>query len=568
VIPGVEKYVGPSSGFSLARLAFARADKSSRAPRTAWAESSSTTNARFAFTVGPTAGPSTAEDAIQLSQTYFEHIHAQYPVLHQPSHLRLIEAVYSGADITPISWFKATMVLAVSASILSKRLRIPFSGEGLCASAMQRMDEIDFQNSLQGVQCLVLLTIFTFYNPSMKINPWYLNYQCLAAVLDLGLQRDIPSRPGYSHFDREMRTRTFWAIYSIDRVLATAMGRPIGLRDEACELRLPANVEDGDLDPSRDDAPIESPVPSETPGPISCSCILFRLAQMNSEIKYIMHSISRDVPTYTYPQIPDMVAWQSDLHHRLQILWDQIPNFDNDHAHLSRICQIRYHEIVLLLFRPSPRFRKPSKEALETCYRSGGASIQLWKDLYDANCMSYSWLTVHSICLSAITMLYSIWSLSDLAASIDIGNLMVQIGAASNLLTAAGEHWIEARQSCRNLEVLSSATVHWLLDLQRSHQARGTHTSVSDSLLPQQRRQSQQQQPLESPFPPAVQGAFPDNNVASFNQPGNELPSIDTYVTGDDLALFFGAPDPFATDFSLTMDNLFSDCQPSFDLGI
>jgi hypothetical protein len=29
-----------------------------------------------------------------------------------------------------------------------------------------------------------------------------------------------------------------WTVYSLDRALATIMGRPIGLRDEACELRV------------------------------------------------------------------------------------------------------------------------------------------------------------------------------------------------------------------------------------------------------------------------------------------------------------------------------------------
>lgn len=57
-------------------------------------------------------------------------------------------------------------------------------------------------------------------------------------VLDLGLQRDPPNTAPLSRFQREMRTRIFMVVYSLDRRLATMMGRPIGLRDEACDLRV------------------------------------------------------------------------------------------------------------------------------------------------------------------------------------------------------------------------------------------------------------------------------------------------------------------------------------------
>ena len=70
---------------------------------------------------------------------------------------------------------------------------------------------------------------------SIGLNVWFLNYQAIAALLDLGLQR---SGKGISILEQEPRTRTFWVIYSLDRSIATIMGRPIGLTDEACELRV------------------------------------------------------------------------------------------------------------------------------------------------------------------------------------------------------------------------------------------------------------------------------------------------------------------------------------------
>ncbi|ETN42544.1 uncharacterized protein HMPREF1541_01701 [Cyphellophora europaea CBS 101466] len=554
---GVNKYVGPSSGFGVAKLVFAKAkvaesadaQRSTNSAETHWATKSQST-----FAVVPTAIPQRVEEALQLSKTFFEHVHYQHPFLHQPSHVRLVHNLYSGHSQSAIDSFQVTMVLAISAVILSRRLRIPYSGEGLCATAMQQIDEIDFQNSLQGVECLLLVQIFASYSPFLGVNPWYLNYQCLAAVLDLGLQRDLPTSSSCSAFEREMRTRTFWTIYSLDRIMATKLGRPIGLRDEACELRMPAELEDNDLHEGRQTATLQT---SSSPGAMACARVLFKLALLNSEIKYIMHSISRDVPRYTYPQVPDIGAWQSDVYNRLRALHAEMPVLEADDAHMSTNCDIRYHEIAMLLFRPSPRFRKPSRDALLQCQQSAETQIGLFKRLYDADRLPFSWFDIHSICLSATTLLYCVWSEPAIAAATRIDGLIDSTRAASNILSAAGEHWTEARRSRDNLEALSSATVRWLLDLHtKSRPLNG---------MSQLQQPSGASNPKQNRSGIAEYSQLPDLGNATFDW---DLPGVDTYLNNDNLATFVGAPDPFTADFNLTIDGMFSEYQPTFDFGI
>ncbi len=103
---------------------------------------------------------------------------------------------------------------------------------------MTYFDQVQLEGSLEGLQCLLLLQIYALHNPSLGLNVWYLSYQCIASVLDLGLQRDARAGKNLSLLTQEMRTRIFWSVYSLDRTLATIMGRPIGLRDEGCELRV------------------------------------------------------------------------------------------------------------------------------------------------------------------------------------------------------------------------------------------------------------------------------------------------------------------------------------------
>lgn len=242
---GVNKYVGPSSGFSIAKLVFARADQASgyNFGASPGGETTAETRCRSMFTITPSALPASREQAVQLSRIYFEQVHPRYPFLHQQSHFRSLNDVYNNSPAaTRAVEFQVTMVLAISATILSRRLRIPFSGEGLCSAAMEYADEVDFQSSTEGVQCLLLISMFTLHSPFLGINPWYLNYQCLAAVLDLGLQQDLSSAHPNDSFEREMRTRVFWVVFSIDRIIATTLGRPVGLRDEACDLRVRVSI--------------------------------------------------------------------------------------------------------------------------------------------------------------------------------------------------------------------------------------------------------------------------------------------------------------------------------------
>jgi hypothetical protein len=245
--PGSDlRYIGPSSGFFFAKLVLACAARHEQRNSNLLNRSKDVNDkARAAsalamdiFQVSSRTLPSTLEHAVQLSMTYFETMHMQYPFLHQPSHLKAIEHVYRTDNPSPGAAFQVNMVMAIAATDLSRRFKLPLSGEGFCANAMKYFDQICVESSLSGLQCLLLLMMYALQSPSMAFNRWYLNYQCIASVVDLGLQRNVKAGNTMSILVQEMRTRVFWVVYSLDRTLGTIMGRPIGLRDEACELRV------------------------------------------------------------------------------------------------------------------------------------------------------------------------------------------------------------------------------------------------------------------------------------------------------------------------------------------
>lgn len=237
------KYVGPSSGYFFAKLVLAVAARQGQRSSLPAQLQEHNVTPRSTYllpqdsqSVPPTPLPSSMDYAIRLSQAYFDTTHLQYPFLHQPTHMKLIEKVYGQAEPAPVDAFQVNMVLAIAATVLSRRLKVSLSGEGFCANAMRYFDKIYIENSLRGLQSLLLLTLYTLTSPFMGLNVWYLNYQCLAALTDLGLQRDIKVSKTMSVLEQQMRRRVFWVIYTLDRTVSTMMGRPIGLRDEACEL--------------------------------------------------------------------------------------------------------------------------------------------------------------------------------------------------------------------------------------------------------------------------------------------------------------------------------------------
>jgi len=131
---------------------------------------------------------------------------------------------------------------------------------------------------------------------------------------------------------------------------------------------------------------------------------------------------------------------------------------------MTKICEIKYHGIMMLLMRPSPAIPSPSVDSLKSCYESAILSIRIYDQLYKSDLLVYSWVTVHSIFLSTITMLHCIWTIPEVTAQIKLDVLMADLKAGSNVLSATGEHWPEAKRSRDVLDELAGNTVRWIIE--------------------------------------------------------------------------------------------------------
>ncbi|CAK7212702.1 hypothetical protein SBRCBS47491_001556 [Sporothrix bragantina] len=462
------------------------------------------------------------EHCNQLCNVFFDVVNIVYPILHRPSFVRMVDQIYQDKDrenekegrggektarAEPWAYFQVFMVLALAATIQSRRLKARIPGELYCLSALQYFDRLNVENSLPGLQCLLLLLLCTMHCPNMRLNVWYLNYQCVASALDLGIQRNITTSAGLSFVEQEMRTRLFWVVLTLDRTIATMMGRPIGLRDEACDLRLPLDMDDEDettwhgpktaitgMATTPDGAPVQKTTN------LTFAIHLFKLARLNSEIKYVANSVVRSAPPYAYPPVPDIHAWRSSLLNQLDDWARAIPGADRSvgstgsaGSYLHVTCQLRYHQLRMLLLRPSPAIPNPSHACLRACYDSAVLSLRLLNQLYRRNLLVHNWIALHTVVLSTITVLYCLQSVPALARELDLAVLMSDIGAGLGMLSASGEYWTSAKR-CRDiLEGLARTTMSWVASLQTEAHSR-----------PEAQIQPPTQQDLLPPMPPTM----------------------------------------------------------------
>src|SRR5882762_2728153 len=112
------------------------------------------------------------------------------------------------------------------------------------------------------VQCLILLSSF-LCSVNCLPQAWLLIGQAVRAAQDLGLhvslfRRSIPlvftrvkqrspRRLFLTPIEKETRRKIWWGVYSLDRMLALALGRPLGVEDSDCDVELPVEVDDDHL---------------------------------------------------------------------------------------------------------------------------------------------------------------------------------------------------------------------------------------------------------------------------------------------------------------------------------
>lgn len=201
--------------------------------------------------------------------------------------------------------------------------------------------------------------------------------------------------------------------------------------------------------------------PPGSPSTMTSAIHLFKWARFTSEIKSVLFCTDRSYPPYVTPAINDVAAWRTDMISRLRKWRQEIPKHAEGERtfYLNDLCEIRYHEVMMLMLRPNPVFQTPTKASMGECFSSAIACSKLYAKLYADNQLRYGWLTVHSLFLCIMTIFYCVWTPEGIADHVNFDCLTSSLKAASDVLSATGEYWPEAKRSRDVLDRIFSATM-------------------------------------------------------------------------------------------------------------
>ncbi|KAI0316712.1 fungal-specific transcription factor domain-containing protein [Amylostereum chailletii] len=125
------------------------------------------------------------------------------------------------------------------------------------------------------VQCFVLLSSF-LCSVNCLPQAWLLIGQAVRMGQDLGLHRS-PQRINISLVEKETRRKIWWGVYILDRMLALALGRPLGAEDSDCDVELPVAIDDDHLPEYFAGSPMANDSPSLMAGFIALTS-LYKIA--------------------------------------------------------------------------------------------------------------------------------------------------------------------------------------------------------------------------------------------------------------------------------------------------
>ncbi|KAJ9612582.1 hypothetical protein H2200_004179 [Cladophialophora chaetospira] len=310
--------------------------------------------------------------------------------------------------------------------------------------------------------------------------------------------------------------------------------------DEQCDLRLPLDVNDDDLGSNRQ----KLAETSELLTKMSSAIHMFKLMTLNSEIKCVLYCVDRVYPPYTTPAITDLVSWKESMVGRLRRWRDDIPQHpQRSPRHWTTImCEIKYHELIMLVCRPNPRMQRPFKESLRECFSSAVECSSLYHKLYATSTLQYSWLNINSLFLCVIIMFYCVGAPEGIADEVDLETLVRALRYTSDVLSATGEYWPEAKRSCDVVDRISTATMRRV-----THGDKET-TQITRGVLRAQSlvdNSSSSGQPPDTLGDTMVPGSQPDLQFETGDAGQNTLSlnfadEADVFMSNDILSYFLG----------------------------
>ncbi|KAJ9645024.1 hypothetical protein H2204_001486 [Knufia peltigerae] len=421
---------------------------------------------------------------------------------------------------------------------------------------MLHVSFVSLHESLRGLQTLLLLTLSSLHSPR-GLNAWFLKSTILAGCIDLGLQRknnvSTPQPTSSDIEEHQIRSGVFWSAYSLDRTLSVVLGRPLTFRDEALDVEFPGALgsDEVDHDASRvyattsnqDDEPARKRQ-RMMPTPGTPAVYSFRFDRIFAEIKLMLYRVAQSPSRFPWPT--DFGEWQTRTHTTLsQLLEDAHQDLDrldssdsapshgtHDNAVLS--LELKYHQAIMLMYRPSPAIPRPSAWALKYCFESAVGTIQAQAELHRFGNFANSWLNAHTVFISGITICYCFWVSQQVRIMTTSTSFTYYTDMVRRLLKSLSTTWLVASNALQKFEALvrltekSSSQLRTCTTTETVNHGRTTAGTDDGGDHGTTQQQQQQQQP-------GLMKSGVHHQQGSSSSPWPPLPQVDFSSTEDQI---------------------------------
>ncbi|OLN85303.1 putative transcriptional regulatory protein C3C7.04-like protein 2 [Colletotrichum chlorophyti] len=186
---------------------------------------------------------------------------------------------------------------------------------------------------------------------------WQLSRYAMSTAIEMGLHRRAAAAGDFNDEEREIRNRTWWCVYSLERQVAVITGRVLSVRDHAIDAPKPSL---SSLDSLTSPEALAAPVVQRLN--VKLFNHLTKLRQIGGRVLesvYIARGSDGRASRTTFQQICtevdkiqlDLEDWKRDME-TLNVKGTR------ERAELK----VEYGLLLLLMYRPSPTFMIPSRE--------------------------------------------------------------------------------------------------------------------------------------------------------------------------------------------------------------
>ncbi|KAF4450713.1 putative ZFR1 regulator of fumonisin biosynthesis [Fusarium austroafricanum] len=182
----------------------------------------------------------------QLLQAYHSSSHSMFPIIHFPSFRSTVNDLYNSNGVSRVSTAWLSMFFAVLATgslfspTSSSQPNSFYEPAEFLETANKMIDPWTNEFTLDHARALTLVTL-CLNEMNLKSAAWTWLGRAVRVSQDLGMHAESGPWPV---IEGEMRRRTWWMIYILDRTLATELSRPVLISDDDCDVSLPAGVDD------------------------------------------------------------------------------------------------------------------------------------------------------------------------------------------------------------------------------------------------------------------------------------------------------------------------------------